>query len=292
MIAALLDAGVPAEWPSWGPKGAITPLALAALRNGAAAVDLLLRAGANTETPFEPGRTALSCTTHPDVVAALVAAGADVNGGPVSPPAYWMAAIDIGSARGLRALLSCPGVDVNRPHASDGATPLHAAAVRSFLLPVPWNDHWNDAFGVEALLAAGANANAVDAEGRTPLAAARSSRQAEGDQGARATAPFHCVMTQLVAAGARNWDAVPTPCRFLEVALPAVWQPGNTEDLAQLFKRLEPGVQAVVRAALRGMHHAARPHGGLPGPLQREITRLALGGADVEAMRASAEWDA
>lgn len=57
----------------------------------------------------------------------------------------------------------------------------------------------------------------------------------------------------LVAAGERDWDLIPTPCRGLERALPAVMQevPEEREvNLPQLFARLMPEIQGEIRAAL------------------------------------------
>lgn len=60
---------------------------------------------------------------------------------------------------------------------------------------------------------------------------------------------FQKVMAILVAAGERDWDLIPTPCRYLHRALPEVMQEASVE-LGGLFQRLVPHIQDEIRSAL------------------------------------------
>lgn len=57
------------------------------------------------------------------------------------------------------------------------------------------------------------------------------------------------IVALLVAAGCRHWERVPSPCRGLEAALPAVLE-AAPEELPRLFERLEAPTQAHVRHVL------------------------------------------
>ena len=120
-----------------------------------------------------------------------------------------------------------------------------------------------------ALLAAGADPCAVENTGRTAMANICSIEYYNRSYKYR-------VATLVVAAGDRSWNHVPIPCPGLETALVVVWKTTPkatvTQELAQLFRRLEPGVQAKVQATLRALHH-----GGLPEALRMAVLVKALG---------------
>ena len=113
---------------------------------------------ARSRTPLHEAAVANS---NPEVVAALIAAGADVHARadlageyePDATPLYWAASANP-DTRVLELLVQA-GADVNAPGGS-GRTPLHIAALRN---PVAF----------PMLLELGADPEAVDREGRTPM---------------------------------------------------------------------------------------------------------------------------
>jgi hypothetical protein len=61
------------------------------------------------------------------------------------------------------------------------------------------------------------------------------------------------IIVQLVTAGDRSWQHVPTPCVGLEMALRSVYT-NAPQELPALFRRLQPQVQEVVRNTLKVLH--------------------------------------
>ena len=141
-------------------------------------------------------------------------------------------------------------------------TPLHYAAARDSL----------DC--INSLLAAGADPNIANSEGRTPLheAAWRASvdvvnalLDAGGDplhqdndgrtplqyfyEEIDEEEPFSTdqfnIITALVAAGDRSWECVPTPCPGLEAAMLSVWQ-NAPDELPEMLKRMENPPQNLI----------------------------------------------
>ena len=112
------------------PDGS-SPLAWAAYMNDESAVDLLIRAGADVDkandfhnvTPL-----ALACeNANPNIVAKLLAAGADPNIAQKNGVTPLMACADAGTVEGVRALIA-KGADVNAREAEDDQTALMWAA--------------------------------------------------------------------------------------------------------------------------------------------------------------------
>lgn len=161
VLAALLDAGAqvnvrggnetaPSRWVISSPHESIV---------------LNAWGGAHGVSRYAGGRTplheAVVSNSNPEVVAALIAAGADVHARadldsesePHATPLYWAASANP-DTRVLELLVQA-GADVNERGGS-GRTPLHIAALRN---PVAF----------PMLLELGADPEAVDRHGRTPM---------------------------------------------------------------------------------------------------------------------------
>ena len=57
-------------------------------------------------------------------------------------------------------------------------------------------------------------------------------------------------LIQLVAAGDRSWECVPTPCPDLEAAMLSVWQ-AAPDELPELVKRMENPPQNLIELYAR-----------------------------------------
>lgn len=161
-VRAVIAAG--ADLDAIGSDGA-TALHWAAARGYLDVVNLLLKAGADTEildereysTPLQWAAGGGSA----DVVRALLKAGADTDAGEM--PALHIAAVD-GSVGVVKALVAA-GADVNQlnadfPHGGDylvGIAPMHLAA---------WHGQTDV---IKVLLEAGADVNRKSRHGATPL---------------------------------------------------------------------------------------------------------------------------
>ena len=123
-----------------------------------------------------------------------------------------------------------------------------------------------------ALLAAGCDPLRQDNQGRTPL----QHLYYENIRYNRNFSTNHFnTITDLVVAGDRSWQCVPTPCPGLEAAMLSVWQ-AAPDELPELVKRMENPPQTlielyarmddeemkkVVQEVLRVLH---RPFAGFP----------------------------
>jgi hypothetical protein len=121
---------------------------------------------------------------------------------------------------------------------------------------------------VAALLAAGADPCILDKKNRTPLIVLSQHPPDFADGGA--IARRNRITTLLITAGDCRWPCVPRTCPGLEAALLSVWKQAH-QELGELFKHLEPVVQAWVREALRALHH-----GGLDESLRMKVIEMVL----------------
>lgn len=231
VVKRLLDAGASPNVVA--RQGQLSPLLRAVHDDNAELVDLLLAAGADANATTDYGATPLYACRSPVVVARLVAAGADPRR-PGAEPCLIGAAVKHNAA--VAEALITAGADPSAQSPRSGKTPLHHAAQNRSLEVV------------EVLLAAGANVLARNLEGRTPLHSIHSGTP-------RQRAAF---ITAFVAADNHSWAGVPIPCPGLQHALFSVWQKAPGE-LSELFKRLEPEVQARARAVLAVLHPHALP---------------------------------
>lgn len=250
------------------PENFETALTNAIMSKNVDSVRCLLALGADPDCFGGDGVSPLYLAAYDNkflIMKALIEAGADPNKGVIlehgagssittvmgRTPIH--ASSQAGNAQAIEALISA-GADQNRAD-SRGDTPLHVAATELKFK------------AVLALLNANADPLTRNTKGQTPLKLSFERQSSETDvlaaQGAIASA--------LVAAGAREWDSVPSPCPFLEHALPVVWAK-TPEDLRQLFQRLQPDAKEAVRSALSLFHHQA-----LPTELRIQVTKQMFG---------------
>jgi ankyrin repeat protein len=171
VVKRLITAGANLELMT--PEDFWTALHVAANENNAAVVQALAAGKANIEARKDsnymtPLMVALM-NQAPDAVKALLAAGADPNVWTDSDTTAVRRAALYGHLAMTKALLAA-GARVNEAHGSGWQPPLHA--VVGLCGPLPANDPENDYYRVtvmKALLAAGADRTAKNAEGKTPL---------------------------------------------------------------------------------------------------------------------------
>jgi hypothetical protein len=177
LVQALLRAGAQAGIAN---RYAVTPLSLAAVNGNAAIVDALLKAGADPNTTGSEGETVLMLaarTGRPEAVRLLVAAGADVNRRETwmgETALMWAAAENNAE---VVTLLAGRGADLNATSTIpdfpkvkvDAATMVFTALPRGGLTALLLAARQGAARGIEALAAAGADLDAADPDGTTPL---------------------------------------------------------------------------------------------------------------------------
>ena len=156
-VNALVTAGAD---PNTRVRHGVMPLHWAAGGGSADAVTALISAGADMEARGEDGATPLHWATTADAVNALIAAGADIeapdrDGATPLNGAY--------SAETVIALLEA-GAEPNTREEWRGFTPLHYAAL------------WGNTEAIEALVTAGADIEARNFLGETPLHQAAQSK--------------------------------------------------------------------------------------------------------------------
>ncbi len=170
-VAKLLDAGAPVAPPE-GTRSRNTPLQFAAMSGDLAMVQLLLKHG----TDPNAGAALSEAVTfgHADVVAALVAAGADTSG--VERTGinllHWATITNRSTVIPVLVQAKVPLNDVDE----NGFTPLMYAATIDF----------GDTKTLEALLAAGADTSIKDIQNRSPLQQAKRLKHAQIEQLLRA----------------------------------------------------------------------------------------------------------
>ena len=150
----LIDAGAQLQ----DPAADYVPLATAAAESRLGVVAALLAAGADVNAADGDGRTALHSAQSEECVRLLVSAGADMDAVDSDGRSPLHTAAEHGPLQLVQALLAAGA----SPHAVDsgGRTPMHIAAE-------------GGAFDmVQALLATGGSPHALDHAGRTPMHAA------------------------------------------------------------------------------------------------------------------------
>lgn len=232
MVRWLLSRGVdPDERDDFGQ----TALIVAAEHGAADCVDALLAAGANWRAETRTQDSAITSAATVDVVRRLLAAGADINAISGSGYPLLKSAAEAGDIEFVKALLEL-GADADVT--STGDTPLHSA--------VMW-DHLDVA---EVLLDAGANPDAQDVDGWTPLMYARSFAGVELLLGAGADP---CIADQ-VGAEAIEKHSDPDIVDLL-LASGATVQPRDPTCGTPLHKACRDGNVSLVRQLLdRGAH--------------------------------------
>lgn len=266
-----------------GPEGSrYPPLWFAVDRNCQRIVPLLIQAGANVDvicngcTPL-----AAACKPYFGVTTARMLVEADALVDKFESMAPLHAATKSNSTECVEFLISS-GADVNLAD-SNGRTPLHLAAQREqigcvqLLLQAGALPNKTDPEGcnalhylglrdaksalvVESLIQAGIDVKHRNKHGLTPLQALSQKYHSSGSERRKKKDDFYvsiqdvdAAITDLVIAGDRSWPEVPTPCVGLEKALLPIYKEAP-EDLPQLFQRLEPRLQDVVRNTLILLH--------------------------------------
>jgi ankyrin repeat protein len=171
VVKRLIKAGADLEVMT--PDDFWTPLHVAASGNDAAVIQALAAGKANLEARKDPDyMTPLMVALMnqaPDAVKALLAAGADPNVWTESDTTAVRRAALYGHLAMTKALIAA-GARVNEARGSGWEPPLHA--VVGLCGPLPARDPENDYYRVtvmKALIAAGADRAAKNAEGQTPL---------------------------------------------------------------------------------------------------------------------------
>lgn len=232
MVRWLLSHGVdPDERDDFGQ----TALMVAAEHGAADCVGALLAAGADWRAETRTKDSAITSAATVDVVRRLLAAGADIN--TISGSGYPLlkSAAEAGDVEFVKALLEL-GADPDVT--STGDTPVHSAVM------------WDHLDIVEILLDAGANPNAQDVDGWTPLMYARSFAGVELLLGAGADP---CIADQ-VGAEAIEKHSDPDIVDLL-LASGATVQPRDPTCGTPLHKACRDGNLSLVRQLLdRGAH--------------------------------------
>ncbi len=176
LATALLKAGAKAHVAN---RYGVSPLSLAATNGNVAIVDLLLAAGAQAEAIVSRGQTILMTAARAgnvDVVARLIDKGADVNAREDQQgetALMWAASED---HAGVVRLLVSKGADV-AARSKALSFPKDRFGLEGVLTILP-RGHWTALMyaardgatqAAQALVAAGAEINAVDPDGTTPL---------------------------------------------------------------------------------------------------------------------------
>jgi hypothetical protein len=256
VVEFLLASGAPPNHVSFRRRHLGYPLSVAVVNNSPKYVALLLNSGATPDLLDSSNQTPLYYAISLDITRLLLDAGADANLGDLPP---LCAMVVQGRNCLVQELVTRPRVQVDIRDKRSGMTPLHYAAMFKCLV------------SVKALLRAGADPCVMDDRECTPLSYVSASFAVDEDELNRKCR----IATALVAAGAREWQYVPTPCPGLETALVPVWEKEPEErasqELSQLFRRLEPTVQAKIQETLRALHH-----GGLDRPLRMAVLKKVL----------------
>jgi len=167
----LIEAGADVEGATADSVGRQHPLHLVATRlSGASMAQLLINGGAKLDARDKAGKTPLIRAVSAgniEVADVLLKAGADIEKGDTelgASPLSWAACSD--QVRAVEFLLS-KGAQINRQAGPDGDTPLHRAVVCCLKTPDMIN----------LLVAKGADVNALNNNGVTPIKQSYSKRQ-------------------------------------------------------------------------------------------------------------------
>ena len=176
-VVKLVQQGADVHTPSY--KGDSIPLILAATHNKTPDIlEALIKAGADVNAVDNMGRTALMRAAEnnnaPDILRSLIVAGADVNAMDHSNTTPLMCAAGSNENPDVLSVLINAGANIN----TEGSAPLI------------WATENNNPNIVKVLIAAGADVNAADSDGKTPL------------QWAVAYSENHNVVQALLDAGA------------------------------------------------------------------------------------------